>query len=130
MPFEIRWDNDEESILLMRVTGEWSLGDYYMRYLEGKIMMEAVEYPVFLILDMTDSARIPSRMMSTASFSKKNRAKNLEFTVFVGASLFVRTLAEVLSGIISSGHKKRLYFANNLEGARQIINSHINDIIF
>ena len=123
MPFEIRWNNDEQDILLMNVIGDWKLDEYYEKYLEGKVMMESVQHPVFLILDMSKTSSIPSRMMSTASFSRKNRAHNLQFTVFVGASLFIRKLAEIMTSIVSKGHK-RLYFAENHQEARAIIANH------
>ena len=129
MPIEISWDSSNRPILFMRVSGDWKLDDYYENYLRSKKMMESVDHPVFLVLDMTENKTIPTRMMSTASFSKKNRARNLEFTVFVGASLLISKLAEVMT-TITSRDKRRLYFADTIDDAYQLVDTFIKEKSF
>ena len=123
MPIEIGWDNDEKTVLLLQVIGDWTLSEYYEYYLKAKAMMDTVDHPLCLILDMTETKVVPSRMMSTASFSKKHRAENVELSIFVGASMFVKVLADTMATIVSP-RQRRLRFANTVEEAREIVVEH------
>jgi hypothetical protein len=116
MAIEMAWDDADKTIFMMTVEGEWTLDDYYPKYLEAKVLMEEQPHPVTLLIDMQQTNTLPRNILSTASFNRKARANNLVFTAMIGAPRIVQVFVDAMTRLISSSGK--FAFAKTLEDAR------------
>ncbi len=60
MAIRVSWYNDNRTALLYRFPQEWTWDTFYAVKAEADRLLDAVDYPVVLIFDMTETCAIPS----------------------------------------------------------------------
>lgn len=108
MPAMSRWYNDEKTIYLSEVEGEWTLDEFYTSYMATIENIRKVNHPVVAISDMTKSAAPPTRFLSTGRFMANHRVAHVRSTIIVGMTPLGQMLLNVLMRTFASQRDVRV----------------------
>ena len=67
MPVAMDWETPERKIIRVTFMGEWDVDDIHRMITKRNSMMDCVNHPVHMILDMTASTSSPSNLLSVIS---------------------------------------------------------------
>jgi hypothetical protein len=115
MSIAVRWYDDNQTILLLTFVEHWMLSELDERWHEVEALLEAVEQPVYLLIDYTESTFVPSDL---PSFIKRNYPSNhpkIIMNIIVGANFFVRMMVNTLVSLRVAPF--RLHLAATMEEA-------------
>ncbi|MDX1993304.1 MAG: hypothetical protein SF029_13005 [bacterium] len=120
MPIEVRWNTEDQELLCYQFDGKWTWDDLYEAVHQANLILDAVERPTPVIVDVSGISGIPSGAMSQASGLMRRSHPNISFTVIVGANRFVRMMADMFTKLRpQSPHT--YYFVTTLEEAYRVI---------
>jgi hypothetical protein len=122
MAFKVRWGDDDRTVVHMSAEGEWTDEDYLAASGEVAALMDEVEHPVALIVDVLDFVfpkGIISRFPRMRGDAPHVSHPNYWLLVAVGARGFTNTLADIYSSVFIS--PSRYARADTLEEAYAII---------
>lgn len=94
MAFAVSWDNADQSIIVLALTGTVLLGDYYAASREQNRLLDSVTHPVCTIIDLTAAHALPN-FLSAARYMESNLRKNEAGTIIVGAPAYVKALIDI-----------------------------------
>jgi hypothetical protein len=97
---EVSWDNDEQTILRYKFTGQWEWDEYLTCLSLGRNMMLSLDHYVCILNDFTESAFLPQGVISKVLNVMGTRPIN------TGMGIFMTTNATI-EGFI--GTLKNLY---------------------
>lgn len=116
----VAWDNEEKTAILWRFSGRWTWEDYYAAKRDVIAMMESVEHKVDSIVDLRQTAFIPSGGLSQARALAMKPHPNEGITVMLSSSLFMKTTMSTLGRLYS--HIATHYrMADDLDEARALL---------
>ncbi len=124
MPITTIWDSEEEGIIRFVFQGRWTWADIEQAREAGVEMSRASSHPaVCVIADMRNTSIMPEGAIQQTRNSLKTPLppNNLNFTVIVGASMFVEMFYNVLKRIFQAQMTSTYAIASSLEEARALI---------
>ena len=116
MGISTTWDNEEKTILCTRIEGHWELGEFYAAFGELNEMTADISHQIFFIIDFEKSAEPPRKFLSTGGYIKDHAPDNIQLTIFVKPSRFVKVLMQTINRLVKSD-APGVVFADNMEEA-------------
>lgn len=97
MGYEVDWDNDEHTIVKIRVTPPLTWDEIETAFAQGAEMIKGLEGVGYLIYDATEISSMPSTSNPIGRTQKLIAMKphNLELFVFVGGSHLARQIVNI-----------------------------------
>jgi hypothetical protein len=121
MPVQLDWENDDHTIVHMEMIGHWTWKEAYDGSGVGFTMLESVDHPVDVIIDLRKSTGLPVLALTHARNMIPKRHPRTRMTVFIGANELFMTLWRIFSSAYRQiGHIEEFGFARNLDEAYQI----------
>jgi hypothetical protein len=113
------WDDQDQTIIRMEFTGAWTWSEAHTAGDDMIAMMDTVKHTVHVIIDLTNSSRIPPLAFKEVRTLLSKRSPYAGGTVFVGANFMTaslwKTIAQTYGWLVSSNPYS---FADTLEEAR------------
>lgn len=118
------WDNDEQTIILYTLEGDWTV-DEFRATLEAmaQTIISKAEL-VHVITDLSSATQPPARLLSAARFVDTTVQTNTGLIVFVNPMGMMSMLMKMAMGLMP-GVAARARYAATVEQAREIIRLHI-----
>lgn len=130
MAIELYWDNDERTVMLCEIRGNWTWEQMYDTLGKIKKVTEKAPAVVAAIIDISDGASVPGgSFLTPAAFDHaKNMLKMGESgtgpMVIVGASPVIKTAYKMFTGMAQGKALSKIAFADNVTQARAHLISH------
>ncbi len=86
MTVNIEWDNAEKTVVRMEMVGKWTWTEAYDGSIRGYDMLETVDYPVNIIIDLRRSTGLPMLALTHARNMIARRHPRTGLTAFVGVN--------------------------------------------
>jgi hypothetical protein len=120
MGVEVRWDDDEQTLLRIDVTGRWKWDDVY-KALEGiKPLIMSVSHTVNLISVMHQSSHLPGNPLFHLNNFVRNAPPNLGMMIIVGASQYAAPFRPIAQKLYPNVLRK-VEFAATVEEAKELL---------
>jgi hypothetical protein len=123
MGIEIRWDNDEKTIIRETYNGRWTWDDFYLR-ITGEVppMMKSVNHRVDVIADFRPSGPLPvGPAITNARNVIRSMPENWGCLVIVTDNRFIRVMVDTFRKLFSTGMGAKTFTAATPEEAYQVI---------
>ena len=115
----VRWEDEEETILLLEFSGAWTTEDYLNAAEEARQLILSKSYRVCLISSFEPNQMLPQGFLIKVYKFQRQIPPNQSLSVVVGTSPFVRSVFSVLQKVTArTGGRIRL--VNTLEEARTL----------
>lgn len=124
MTIYIKWYNEEQSLLLQVYSGDWTLKEYIATIEKTYQLISALDHPVDIIADLTNSGKAPVHLASAAPFIKGKISPNQRMVIVVGASHFIKMMATIAQRR-SSRFIQNMHFVNTLAEAQQRLTAYL-----
>lgn len=99
MSVDVRWDNEEKTILRYNFSGFWSWEEYFPSLARGRDMMRQQAHYVCVLNDMRQAAHIPKGFITKARDVISTRPPNTGLSLFLTTSLLFKETYRVLGSI-------------------------------
>lgn len=99
MPITIDWYDVEKTILRYEFTGQWSWEELHQAMDEVQEQMASVSTRVDVIIDVSQSKRIPAGALSQMRGGTLKASENWGMGVFVGTGTFLNALLTTFSRV-------------------------------
>ena len=120
MTIKTSWENDEKQVIVSVYTGLWGLDEFYQAVETCNRLMDSVDYPVNLILDMSKSTTLPNGFMGAIrSLSQKPHA-NMGIMAIVGANKLVKIFTDLIAKVYRGRAARKSYMVQTYEEAHEI----------
>lgn len=121
MPIKVAWVDDQKKTLIFAYEGQWDLADFYQVTDEGNHLMDQVDYPVNMILDVRRSKTIPNGFMNAISNTARKLHPNTGTMVMVGINPFARAFIGLYHKIHpNQAVEKPIHFAGSYDEAHKL----------
>jgi hypothetical protein len=120
MGIVVTWDDSEHHIIRIDFRNKWTWGEFQDSRRQVRVLTDAVDYPVFFIIDFSEGFPPPPDTLRVVYRSMIDRPRNASTSVIVSRSAFVETLF----GIFSKAFPllaDRLILARTIDEARVIL---------
>lgn len=128
MPVRVQWDeaststSTEHTILRFDYEGEWNWQEAHMAFDWADVLMQNVQQPIAVIIDMSRSRTTPTDALQRVTVSAQRTRHNISMIVAVGATPFVSVMAEMYRRLYNR-YAVAPYYAATLDDARAFINA-------
>jgi len=126
MPVEVRWDEEDPTIIRIDVVGDWTWEEYDASTDILQAMILSVEERVDIIADLRQTGAMPPVDISTSirymRRSRDSRPANFGITVNIGGNAFIKEVFKTMD--IIDVNKPKTAWVSTLEAARQYITEH------
>lgn len=119
------WHDEDQTLLYITFTGDWGMREFSRAIETIYVMLDEVDHPVDLIINMIDSTASMPRLFAQISVREMEHLNtrvhaNQRQVVIAGGSLFLRTIFNVMR---KSAPRliNHVVYADKLEEARSII---------
>jgi len=95
----VNWINDEKAVLHFKYKAGWSWEDVFGIVQQSQKMMDAVDYQVATIVDLTDAPKLPPDPMNALGKVVENRATHPNdsgITVFLNAEVLRKAMLDYI----------------------------------
>lgn len=122
MPVEVRWFNEEKTILLNQFHGNATVTDYYQSVEDNLKLVNSIEHTFDLIMDLSD-AKVDARGMLPALVSANDRVPSHQrHVIVVGTSMYYQVLGNIARSLAPKATTS-LHMAKTLEEALNLVES-------
>lgn len=83
MPIQIQWDDPQQSCIHTIFTAPFDLNDWYKAVAETCIMLNSVQHPVHIILDLSTFDHLPIKLIDALNTSKPRYHVNQDIQIAV-----------------------------------------------
>lgn len=119
MTIKVDWDNNEHTIVMFVFEGKWSLNEFYLTFEQVNKMMDSVDHPAHVILDMRKSGSLPNGFFGTIRSLAAKPHRNLGQMALVGGNGFVQGFINLSRKILpASTRQVRFMMTSTVEEAR------------
>jgi hypothetical protein len=127
MPIEMRWLNEEKTVLLETFDNDWTVADYRQMVDEAAKLLATVSHTVHIIVDATATgSRLPNNLLSGGmSYAVRHVPTNQGLTVFVNASILVQMMINIARKI-SPNLANTIFLTDSVAKAQHIIEQQIS----
>lgn len=120
MPVAMDWETPERKIIRVTFMGEWDVDDIHRMITKRNSMMDCVNHPVHMILDMTASTSSPSNLLSVTSRIEVPANKTGSLTILVNPSNYIKSVGKIMQRL-SPRSFEGVHAVNSLEEAHALI---------
>lgn len=96
MPILIQWDDPQQSCIYTVLTAPFNLNDWYEAVTETCIMLNSVQHPVNIILDMSIFDHLPMQLIDALNTSKARYHVNQSAQIAVVGTSMVNPMRTLL----------------------------------
>jgi len=115
---EIKWDNDEHTIIRETYIGNWTWDDFYDSVGVVPPMMISVSHTVHILIDLRESGPVPIGSAIVHARSAMQRfPQNWGIMAVVGPSMFIRSLVDIIRSILPGRLAGKIFVARSFEEA-------------
>ena len=118
----IEWDNLEQTVMLHVYVGKWSLDDYEAAAKRAYGMIDAVDHPVDLIIDLSQSDEPPLRITPVAIRVSEAQHPLQKRIVIIGASSLMMMMYEGGKRLVPH-LLKHVYLTKTRDEARALLHT-------
>ena len=124
MAIELYWDNDERTVMLCEIRGDWTWEQMYETLGKIKKVTEKTSTTIAAIIDISDGVSVPGgSILTPAAFDHaKNMLKMGESgtgpMVIIGASSVIKTAYKMFTGMAQGMALSKIAFADTADQAR------------
>jgi hypothetical protein len=115
MPVQASWFDEEKTIYVSIVEGNWTLDEFYKYYAETEEIIKSVPHPVVIVSDMSKSGAAPKQFLSAGRFMSKRKLPNVRMRIVVGISRFGQALINIMLRTYPS--ERKTIIAANMDEA-------------
>jgi hypothetical protein len=129
MPISVRFEEDNH-IVVWVFEGKWTWADYYSQRDSVNDTIEAMDFSVDMIVDMTNGSILPQSVLTHAGSAARKAPQNLGMIVIVGPSAFLRTFFQFFKrmyGLFQPQQEKNLHMVATLDEAYIILREKTNE---
>jgi hypothetical protein len=127
MPINVRWDNEQQSILRVTYIGHWTADEQLDALDAAHAMLDSVAHQVAVIIDLSGTRTVPKNLFAilpdiarSAYFTHPNTG----CAMLVGANQLIITFSEIMvKAFPYSG--ERLCYARTMEDAYATLSSRL-----
>lgn len=132
MGVQIRWDNEEHTVLHFEMTDPWTWEQMHEAINTSTVMLDTVNHKAHFIFDLGGSHTVPSNALTQLRMLMRKSHPNSGASVIVGAQKtafmrFARSLLEMAHKLNKA--QWQFFFADTLDEARTILRQHINESV-
>lgn len=96
MPITVSWHDEEKSVILRQMQGNWTWDDFHISQSNINAMLKEVPHTVDQIIDTRESRSIPSNAITHFRSANKNVPANSGLRAVIGTNAFYRMMFKVL----------------------------------
>jgi len=99
MNAKVNWVNPEKTVLHFEYSVGWSWEDAFMAVQQSMQMMDAIDYPIATIVDLTASSKLPADPMNALGKIVENRATHPNdsgITIFLNAEVLTKAMLDYI----------------------------------
>ncbi len=96
---EINWDNDDKTVMRYTYQGQWTWQEFYGVMEQSHQMMDTVDHPVDILVDMRASAQIPQGAVTQFRRIANVRHPNTGTIVAVTEARVARMLYDIFATV-------------------------------
>ena len=120
MPVYAEWDSEDHTIIRLHLHDPWELAEYIEASSQTRTMMLSVSYPVHLIVDLSDSFRLPKNLLRNVGAINSHILPDQGLVVAVKYSPYARAVMRVAMRVFPK-LGRNVVFAHSLQEAYEII---------
>jgi hypothetical protein len=122
MSIDVRWDNDDHTIVLFTFSGSWTWRQFRDACDTSLALHREVSYPVASIYDMREGDHLPTNFFSNVRYALDvtDPPNRTPAQVVVGAGFLVKSLGEVVVRLYGKRYGFGLTFVSSLDEARTV----------
>jgi hypothetical protein len=120
MPIHLFWDSPDQNIIRQEFSGRWTSDEYVQNVFAMYDMMRTVPHKVHIIVDMTHTEGVTTRMIAAAPRFQENLPVNRGLTVGINIPSYLVSIVHIASRIYPR-LGRNVHFANTLDDAYKII---------
>jgi hypothetical protein len=125
MAIEVAWDAEQENIFHYYFDGRWTWEDVYNAFDKAHALIEEKAQPIGVILSGPNNMIVPPNLLThSKKLMTTKKSKHTKLIILVTNNMFLRTMANVLTKIIST----ELHTAYDMESAKTLILSRLEAI--
>jgi hypothetical protein len=96
MSIAVQWFDEEKSVICWIFDPTWTWLDYAAAQRESAELMQGIDYPVYVIGDVTNSPTLPANALSAYRVAIKDTLPIVDLIVLVGSSTFVKAMVRMM----------------------------------
>ena len=123
MPIHVFWDNPERNIIRQEFNGRWTSDEYVKNVFTMYDMIRTVPHKVHIIVDMTRTEGMTTRMIAAAPRFNANLPDNRGMTVGINIPSYLVSIVRVATRIYPR-LGRNVHFTNTLDEAYTTIQKH------
>ena len=105
MSVSVQWDNSGNTAILYTFSGRWSWDEFRAAWNDGRELVSSVPHQVASILNLENSAGIPSGILVKSDYVFRSRLPNAGYVVLVSGGGLVNMLVSTFKTMNSKGGK-------------------------
>ncbi len=129
MPVSAHFEEDNH-IVVWVFDGKWTWSDYYAIRNAVNDKIEAMDFTVDMIVDLSNGSLLPQNVLTHAGSAARKAPQNLGMIVIVGPGAFLRTFFQFFKrtyGIFQPQQEKNLHMVATLDEAYAILQQKTNE---
>ncbi|MBN2305558.1 MAG: hypothetical protein JXQ72_13835 [Anaerolineae bacterium] len=121
MPITIEWDNDDHTVILWTLSGQWTWADIRTTQADYHDMLRTVDHMVDVIGDMRHSTTVPLKALPNFQSLMRGELPNRDRIVLVGSGTVIERLADTFNRVFRRGQRPLFLLAGTVEEARDLL---------
>ena len=124
MVIEVKWLDEEKTVIFQRVTNPFSWDEFYEYDKEIQRMMRSVSHPITLLVDLQDFSMrdVPKGALTHIRATMPHFPNHVIRIIAVSNSIFVLSLARIIQRISATTQQIKIYAVRTMEEADEILN--------
>ena len=121
MATTVEWANEEKTIVLQRIDGEWTMSDYFDIIHQSAELLKTVNHQVDIIIDLSTTHYVPQNVISGATQTESIVPPNQRIVIFVGAKMIHKLLLS-LGKRLAPRAAHHQHFVTSMDEAYALLN--------
>src|SRR5574341_1447103 len=123
MPIHVSWFDPEQTILLQKLEGNWTIDDFLEVFHRSTDMLNTQDHKVDIIMDMSHSFRPPVfRIATTAQYVEEHASPNRRLAVVI-CDFYMQVVIKAIA-TIAPKTLQSIRFASTMKGAVDVIDDY------
>lgn len=122
MPVQLKYSETQQSYIYLTLTPSYTLNNWYEAISALCVMMNQVDYPINLILDMSELNQLPLDIIEALNYSTARYHKNHYAQVAIVKSSFTVPMQTLLDNVnmtqgtaVASSHEQAISMCESLK---------------
>lgn len=98
MPIQVQWFDDQKTIILWTIEGQWALNDLHDAYTVGNALCASEPtHTINALIDMTRTKAIPQSIFSALSARVNTETPNYDMAVIVTNNMLIHSFVTIIN---------------------------------